>query len=123
RFARNGETLVLLDGSSVDLADDVLVIADARGPVALASIMGGESTAVDETTADVVLESAYFAPHAVAGRARRYGMHTDASMRFERGVDPTGQARAIERATQLLAEICGGEPGPVTLAERRDDLP
>ena len=123
RFARGGETLVLLDGTSVDLADDVLVIADARGPVALAGIMGGQSTAVDETTTDIVLESAFFAPQAVAGRARRYGLHTDASMRFERGVDPTGQVRAIERATALLAEICGGEPGPVTVAERREDLP
>jgi phenylalanyl-tRNA synthetase beta chain len=113
RLANGGELLVLLDGTRIELADDVLVIADARGAVALAGIMGGESTAVDAATTDIVLESAYFAPQAVAGRARRYGLHTDASLRFERGVDPTGQVRAIERATELLAEICGGDAGPV----------
>jgi phenylalanyl-tRNA synthetase beta chain len=123
RLANGGELLVLLDSTRIELADDVLVIADARGAVALAGIMGGESTAVDAATTDIVLESAYFAPQAVAGRARRYGLHTDASLRFERGVDPTGQVRAIERATELLAEICGGDAGPLTVVERAADLP
>jgi phenylalanyl-tRNA synthetase beta chain len=123
RLANGGELLVLLDGTRIELADDVLVIADARGAVALAGIMGGESTAVDAATTDIVLESAYFAPQAVAGRARRYGLHTDASLRFERGVDPTGQVRAIERATELLAEICGGDAGPLTVVERAAELP
>src|SRR6185436_4753751 len=102
RLARGGEKLTLLDGREVALTDDMLVIADARGPVGLAGVMGGRSTAVSETTDSVFLESAFFAPAAIAGRARRLGMHTDASLRFERGVDPAGQARAIERATELL---------------------
>ena len=108
RFARPGESLLLLDGKNIDLREDVLVIADARGPVGLAGIMGGQSTAVSAATTSIFLESAFFTPQAIAGRARRYGLHTDASLRFERGVDPTGQARAIERATELLVEICGG---------------
>ena len=111
------ENLTLLDGRDVALADDMLVIADARGPVGLAGVMGGKSTAVGATTDSVFLESAFFAPAAIAGRARRFGLHTDASLRFERGVDPTGQVRAIERATELLLAICGGQAGPV--ARRR----
>src|SRR5262249_25908794 len=82
RFARAGESLTLLDGKAVDLGTDVLVIADGRGPVGLAGIMGGQSTAVGDATTDVFLEGAFFAPAAIAGRARRYGMHTDASLRF-----------------------------------------
>jgi phenylalanyl-tRNA synthetase beta chain len=105
------------------LRDDVLVIADARGPVGLAGVMGGQSTAVSATSAAIFLESAFFTPQALAGRARRYGLHTDASLRFERGVDPTQQARAIERATELLLEICGGDCGPVAVAERSADVP
>ena len=96
----------------------MLVIADARGPVGLAGVMGGKSTAVGATTDSVLLESAFFAPAAIAGRARRFGLHTDASLRFERGVDPTGQVAAIERATELLLAICGGQAGPVAHAER-----
>jgi len=113
RWAVSGESLTLLDGRRVELADDMLVIADGAGPVGLAGIMGGQSTSVDENTVDVFLEAAFFPPTAISGRARRLGLHTDASMRFERGVDPTGQARAIERATALLLEIAGGEPGPL----------
>ncbi len=94
---------MLLDGKNIDLREDVLVIADARGPVGLAGVMGGQSTAVSADTTSIFLESAFFSPQALAGRARRYGLHTDASLRFERGVDPTRQARAIERATELLA--------------------
>ena len=123
RLAKPGESVVLLDGRSVELRSDVLVIADARGPVGLAGIMGGQSTAVTATSTAIFLESAFFTPQALAGRARRYGLHTDASLRFERGVDPTRQARAIERATELLLAICGGEPGPVTGAERAADVP
>ena len=123
RFARPNESLVLLDGRNIDLREDVLVIADARGPVGLAGIMGGQATAVSAATTSIFLESAFFTPQALAGRARRYGLHTDASLRFERGVDPTGQARAIERATELLAEICGAQPGPTSVTERAADAP
>jgi phenylalanyl-tRNA synthetase beta chain len=123
RFARPNESLVLLDGKKIDLREDVLVIADAKGPVGLAGVMGGQSTAVSAETASIYLESAFFSPQALAGRARRYGLHTDASLRFERGVDPTGQARAIERATELLVEICGAQCGPTSVAERAADLP
>ena len=111
RFAKAGESLVLLDGRKIDVREDVLVIADARGPVGLAGIMGGQSTAVSDATTSIFLESAFFSPQALAGRARRYGLHTDASLRFERGVDPTGQERAIERATELLVAICGAHAG------------
>lgn len=123
RMAERGETLELLDGRSIELDTDVLVIADDSGPVGLAGIMGGAGTAVTAETVDVFLEAAFFAPAAIAGRARRYGLHTDASVRFERGVDPTGQARGIELATALLGEIAGGRPGPVVVAERPENLP
>src|SRR6185503_1122452 len=123
RLARAGEKLTLLDGRDVDLAPDMLVIADARGPVGLAGIMGGKATAVSASTDSVFLEGAFFAPAAIAGRARRVGLHTDASLRFERGVDPAGQARAVERATELMLAICGGQAGPLARAESRADLP
>jgi phenylalanyl-tRNA synthetase beta chain len=123
RLARPGEKLTLLDGRGVELASDMLVIADARGPVGLAGVMGGQATAVGASTDSVLLESAFFAPAAIAGRPRRLGLHTDASLRFERGVDPTGQVRAIERATELLLTICGGNAGPVMNVERAADLP
>jgi phenylalanyl-tRNA synthetase beta chain len=105
RMAKAGEKLTLLDGKIVDLSEDVLVIADQNGPLGLAGIMGGEKSGVSDSTTDVFFESAYFAPTAIAGRARRFGMHTDASHRFERGVDPAGQVAAIERATRLLVDI------------------
>jgi phenylalanyl-tRNA synthetase beta chain len=117
RFAQPSESLVLLDGKSVELRDDVLVIADERGPVGLAGIMGGQSTAVSAASTSIFLESAFFAPAVIAGRARRFGLHTDASLRFERGVDPTQQARAVERATELLLGICGGDAGPLSVTE------
>ncbi len=123
RMARAGEALELLDGREVELDPDVLVIADDAGAVGLAGVMGGARTAVEVGTADVLLESAFFTPAAIAGRARRYGLHTDASVRFERGVDPTGQIRALERATALLIEIAGGTPGPVLVAEQPERLP
>ncbi|MEQ8234958.1 MAG: phenylalanine--tRNA ligase subunit beta, partial [Gammaproteobacteria bacterium] len=123
REARPGETLLLLDGSEIELDADTLVIADSAEPVALAGVMGGELSSVTTDTTDIFLESAYFDPVRLAGVARRYRMQTDASTRFERGVDPSGQERAIERATALLLDICGGEPGPTTVAESLPHLP
>jgi len=114
RMAREGETLELLNGQTVELAPDMLVIADASGPVALAGIMGGQPTGVVRFTVDVFLEAAFFAPAAIAGRARRLGLSTDSSHRFERGVDFGAARQAMERATQLLIDICGGQAGPVT---------
>lgn len=117
RLAGEGEKLRLLGGQEQALDADVLVIADAHGPVGMAGIMGGEGTGVAPETTDVLLESAWFAPAAIAGRARRYGLQTDASMRFERGVDPTGQEAALERATALLLAMAGGQAGPVAAHE------
>ena len=116
RLARPGETLELLNGQTAELAPDMLVVADASGPVALAGIMGGQPTSVERFTVDVFLEAAFFAPAAIAGRARRLGLSTDSSHRFERGVDFGATRQAMERATQLLIDICGGQPGPVTEA-------
>ncbi len=123
RWAREGERLALLDGRTAELAGDVLVIADADGPVGAAGIMGGERSGIAADTTDVFLEVAYFAPEAVAGRARRLGLQTDASQRFERGVDPRLQERAMDRATALLLEIAGGQAGPLTLAQSEPHLP
>jgi phenylalanyl-tRNA synthetase beta chain len=123
RLAAAGEPVQLLDGRRVELTSDVLVIADGEGAVGLAGIMGGERTAVSSSTVDVFLEVAYFAPEAIAGRARRLGLATDASQRFERGVDPSGQERAIERATELIYAIAGGSPGAVSVARMDEYLP
>ena len=113
RFAKKGEKVTLLDEKELDLRPDTLLITDDSGPIGLAGIMGGLSTAVSEATTDVYFEAAFWPPSVIAGRARTYGLHTDASLRFERGVDPAGQARAVERATELLVEISGGEVGPL----------
>jgi len=123
RYGRQDESLELLGGRRVEPDDDVLVIADAEGPVGLAGIMGGARTAVGEDTSDLFLEVAWFAPEAVAGRARRFGLHTDASQRFERGVDPVNQERAMERATSLIVQIAGGAPGPLVVARHEEHLP
>lgn len=123
RHANEAEPLELLDGRKVELASDVLVIADAAGPVGLAGIMGGSRTAVQAGTTRVFLEVAYFAPQAIAGRARRFGLTTDASQRFERGVDPAVGLRAIERATSLLLQVAGGQAGPVVATERVEFIP
>ena len=123
RRARPGESLTLLDGKAVELQDDVLVIADHQSAVAIAGIMGGLDSAVTEDTRDIFFESAWFNPLALAGKARRYGLHTDASHRFERGVDPRGQERALQRATALLLEICGGEAGPICRGLDESRLP
>ena len=111
RRAKAGEPLKLLTGADVVLDDGVLVIADRAGPAGIAGIMGGSSTAVSPDTANVLLEAAYFSPAVIAGRARRLGLQTEAATRFERGVDPSGQQRALERATALLIDIAGGVPG------------
>ncbi|MFG6666670.1 phenylalanine--tRNA ligase subunit beta [Halomonas sp. HNIBRBA4712] len=113
RMAEEGERLTLLDGQDVALRPDTLLIADASGPLAMAGIMGGEASGVSASTRTLFLESAYFTPLAIAGQARSYGLHTDASHRYERGVDPALATQAIERATRLLIDICGGDAGPV----------
>ncbi len=113
RLARPGEQLVLLNGQNVELQPDMLVIADAQGPQALAGIMGGAASAVSDTTTRVVLEAAFFDPDAIAGRARSLGFSTDASHRFERGVDFAAVREALQRATGLLLSICGGQAAPV----------
>ena len=123
RRARPGETLRLLDGRDITMDDSVLVIADHKKAIGLAGIMGGDRSGIDESTTDVLLEVAYFAPDVIAGRGRRYGLVTDASQRFERGVDPTLQERALERATRLILEFAGGTAGPLMIAELADELP
>ncbi len=114
RNAQAGEAMQLLDGSEVSLTADTLVIADHQRPLALAGIMGGENSGVSDSTRTIFLESAFFSPTLMAGKARQYGLHTDASHRYERGVDPQLQRKAIERATALLLDIVGGQAGPVT---------
>ena len=116
RMADDGEAITLLDGKEIALSADTLVIADAEKPVAMAGVMGGLATAVSDATEHVFLECAFFAPLSIAGRARAYGLHTDAAHRYERGVDFELQHRAMERATELLLDIVGGEPGPITEA-------
>jgi phenylalanyl-tRNA synthetase beta chain len=113
RFSRSGERLKLLNEQTVALEPDVLAITDASGPIGLAGIMGGDSTKAETTTRHVFLEAAFFFPDAIAGRARRYNFTSDASHRFERGVDFDNNVAGIERATRLILDICGGEPGPV----------
>ncbi|MEJ1966473.1 MAG: phenylalanine--tRNA ligase subunit beta [Gammaproteobacteria bacterium] len=123
RLALPAEKVTLLDGRTVEAANDVLLITDAEGPVGAAGIMGGERASVSAETTDVFFEVAYFAPDAIRGRGRRWGLVTDASQRYERGVDPALQERAIERATALLLQIAGGQAGPVTLAQSAENLP
>lgn len=123
RLAEQGEKLTLLDGTEAELNADTLVVADHNKALAIAGIFGGEDSGVSTETKDVLLECAFFAPDHIRGRARSYGLHTDSSMRFERGVDYALQANAMERATQLLVEICGGEVAPVVAAESEADLP
>ena len=123
RRAVEGEELALLNGETCTLRADTLVIGDCQRPVALAGIMGGEDSAVGAETQDILLESAFFSPEAISGKARSYGLHTDSSHRFERGVDPTCCITAMERATALLLSVAGGEPGPVTVAESKAHLP
>ncbi|MFP1742753.1 phenylalanine--tRNA ligase subunit beta [Lonsdalea quercina] len=123
RTAQEGETLRLLDGNDAKLNAETLVIADSSKALAMAGIFGGEHSGVNEETQDVLLECAFFNPLAITGRARRYGLHTDASHRYERGVDPQLQSQAMERATRLLLDICGGEAGPVVDVTHDKNLP
>lgn len=123
RMAKESEELVLLDGSTAKLKENTLLIADQNGPLAMAGIFGGEASGVNTETKDVILEAAFFAPLAIAGRARQYGLHTDSSHRFERGVDFELQHKAMERATALLVEICGGEAGEICEVKSDEFLP
>ncbi len=123
RRARPGDRLELLNGVVVEPDAETLLITDHAGPLALAGIMGGEISSCTDATRDVFLESAFFAPASMAGRARRYGLQTDSSYRFERGVDPQLQRRAAERATRLLIDMAGGQPGPIVEAVSSDHLP
>lgn len=123
RMATAGEKITLLDGQDIALREDTLLIADEKAPLAIAGVMGGKGSGVNEETKDIFLESAFFTPLALAGKARSYGLHTDSSHRFERGVDATLQERAIERATALVVEIAGGQVGPITHAVNKASLP
>ncbi|WP_289285067.1 phenylalanine--tRNA ligase subunit beta, partial [Methylophaga sp. UBA1918] len=123
RLSKQSEKLTLLDGQTIDTQADTLLICDAEKPIALAGVMGGQDSSVSSLTTSLFLESAFFAPEAIAGKARSYGLHTDSSHRFERGVDPELASKAMNRATSLLLEIVGGEAGPVVEASSEKDLP
>tara|TARA_R110001599_G_scaffold353742_2_gene596100 strand:- start:94639 stop:97014 length:2376 start_codon:yes stop_codon:yes gene_type:complete len=123
REAGTGESLELLDGQTVELKPHTLVIADHAAPVAIAGIMGGEVSAVNASTTNILLEAAFFTPDLLAGIARSYGLHTESSHRFERGVDFELQRHAMERASQLLLDIVGGEAGPIEEAVSAEHLP
>lgn len=123
RFSNSQEQLQLLDGQELTLNDKVLVIADQEKPLALAGIMGGEASSVQAHTRNVFLESAYFNPVVIAGVARKFGLFSDSSQRFERGVDPCLQMQALERATALILSIAGGEAGPVIESYEQAHLP
>lgn len=123
RQAEPQEKLQLLNDQEVELQEDVMVIADDQKALAIAGIMGGLASSVTDDTTDIFLESAFFAPLAIAGRARRFGLHTDSSQRYERGVDFELPLIAMNRASQLIQELAGGEFGPITIAEKSDLLP
>lgn len=123
RYANENEKLVLLDENEVTLSTETLVIADDAKALAMAGIFGGLASGVTTESKDIFLESAFFAPLAILGKARQYGLHTDASHRYERGIDPQLQRDAMERATQLLLEIVGGEAGPIVEAVSKDNIP
>jgi phenylalanyl-tRNA synthetase beta chain len=127
RYATSGEKLVLLDGNEVTLSTETLVIADDNKALAMAGIFGGKESGVksdeENKSTDIFLESAFFAPLAILGKARQYGLHTDSSHRYERGIDPELQRNAMERATTLLLEIVGGKAGPIVEALSDENLP
>jgi len=123
RYAKTDESVALLNGQTIKLDTEALVIADDKQALALAGVMGGSESAVSDDTQDVFLECAFFTPRSIAGKARNYGLHTDSSHRFERGVDPTLQERAIERASQLILEIAGGSAGAITEVTTASTLP
>ena len=121
RRAQNGETLACLNEKNVCLSENTLVIADEAGALSMAGLMGGEASAVSDSTKNIVLEAAWFVPEIIAGKARQYGFGSDSSFRFERGVDFKLQSDAIERASELILDICGGQAGAVI--EALGDLP
>jgi phenylalanyl-tRNA synthetase beta chain len=123
RTAQAGESVTLLDGKTVEARPDVLLITDADGPVGAAGIMGGQRTSVSAETVDVFFEIAWFAPSAIAGRSRRWGLVTDASQRYERGVDPTLQQRAMDKALSLLRSIAGGTAAQVSVTQSAENQP
>ena len=123
RRAKTDESLLLLNNEVVTLDNEALVIADDQKALALAGVMGGNDSAVSDVTQSLFLECAFFTPLAIAGKARRYGLHTDSSHRFERGVDATLQDRAIDRATQLIIDIAGGSAGPITVVSTQENIP
>ncbi len=123
RRANEGETLALLNEQTITLNDDVLLIADQAKALAFAGVMGGEESAVNDDTSDIFLECAFFLPITIAGKSRQFGLHTDASHRFERGVDPELCYRALDRAIELLISIAGGEVGPLTDVTSDTKLP
>ena len=117
RFMKPGERVKLLNDQVVEHQPNLLAITDESGPVALGGVMGGHDSMVGDATTDVFFEAAFFAPKAVQGKARALALTSDAAYRFERGVDPHGAGAALERATQLTLEICGGKAGPITHAK------
>jgi phenylalanyl-tRNA synthetase beta chain len=123
RMARTAEPITLLDGRTVEADPDVLLITDSEGPVGLAGVMGGQRTSVNADTTDVFFEVAYFSPSAIAGRGRRWGLVTDASQRYERGVDPTLQQRAMDKALTLLRSFAGGTAGQVSVTQSPEHQP
>jgi phenylalanyl-tRNA synthetase beta chain len=123
RMAHAGEPITMLDGRTIEAGPDVLLITDGEGPVGLAGIMGGQRTSVSDDTTDVFFEVAYFSPQAIAGRGRRWGLVTDASQRYERGVDPTLQQRAIDKALTLLRSFAGGTASQVSVNQSAEHQP
>ncbi len=123
RMGKGDEKLTLLDGNEIIVSEDTLVIADKNKVLALAGIFGGEDSGVTETSTDIVLECAFFSPAAIRGKGRVHGLHTDASHRFERGVDPQIQHKVMDRATHLILDICGGQAGDIVEAAAEGNLP
>jgi len=123
RYPKENETLKLLDESEHKLKSETLLIADDSGPLAMAGLMGGFDSAVTTESKNIFLESAFFAPGVISGEARQYGLHTESSHRFERGVDPKLQNKAIERASELILQLCGGEAGPIVEMTSENNIP
>jgi phenylalanyl-tRNA synthetase beta chain len=123
RFSKGDEKLKLLDESEHQIKSNTLLICDDSGPLAMAGLMGGFDSAVTTESKNIFLESAFFTPESIAGEARQYGLHTDSSHRFERGVDPQLQINAIERASELIIQFCGGQAGPLTEMNSKENIP
>ncbi|WP_419419319.1 phenylalanine--tRNA ligase subunit beta [Legionella sp. D16C41] len=123
RYSNENESIELLDGQQISLPKGVLLIADNKRPLAIAGVMGGAQSAVNDTTTDIFLESAFFSPPVIAKVARRFGIFTDSAQRYERGVDPNLQLVAMERASALILEIVGGHAGPIIVNNKQEFLP